>query len=654
MDEIQLKRGNREVTFSKIPDTFAVRLKQGRATNEAALEASLGRPIVEVRHVDSATPEKMEIFAVEEAAAMEETVDELRKSPSADVVSHVYTLDETPGGAVIPTGTMTIQFKPNVAKIKQEELLAEFGLEVVEDLDFLPNGYTVRLTQASPENPLKIAAKLQQRAEIEVAEPDLSFQVSLKYVPTASLYQEQWHLRNRGDRLGLAAGADVKAEEAWEYTRGKREITICIIDDGFDLGHPKFNVSGKIIAPRDFGQNDFDPNPGFANDNHGTACAGVALAEDNGVGVVGLAPDCALMPVRMSEWLSDNAVVDYFRYAIEHGADVISCSWSAEAWNFPLSVKMQAIIHQAATEGRSNRKGCVILFAAGNETRPLDGVKDGQISHQGFALHPDVIAVAASNSFDKGAWYSNYGPEITICAPSSGYPGRSIVTTDRRGQSGYTSGDYTFSFGGTSSATPLAAGLAALILSANSDLTSSEVREIMMETADKIDEANGQYVNGHSPFYGHGRINAHRALQRVLELSTDIEEPEENGADNGETVLDILAVRLSRIGPSSGFPERRLMAEVRLKISGTGAEALAADQVPFRIDISTRDLEGVVPHRLVASKQGQLQPHVFEYASQLEFPIPEVGRYELESVVRLLPPADLMASHRGPIINIVP
>ncbi len=515
MDRIKLKRGRKEVTFKKLPAHFAVRLKQGKASDEMALESSCGRLKKEVKHVDSATPEKMEIFTVKEASDLEETTNQLRKAPASDVVTHMYAVDDTPGGTVIPTGTMTIQFKPEVKVNEREKIFAEFGLEVVEDLDFLPHGYTVRLTDASKVNPLKIAAKLQKRKEIETAEPDLSFQISFKHEPIDTLYRDQWHLKNRGDKVGLVEGADVKAEEAWEYTMGSREITVCVMDDGFDLEHPAFNAPGKIVAPRDFGQEDFDPNPVYRDDNHGTACAGVAIAEQNGIGVVGLAAGCSFMPIRTSGWLSDQSIVDLFQYAIDNHADVISCSWSASAENFPLSTKMHGIIHKTATQGRSNGKGCVILFAAGNESSPLDEEKDGRIFHQGFALHPDVIAVAASNSLDKRSSYSNYGPELALCAPSNGSPGRGIVTTDRCGLKGYSSGDYTYDFGGTSSATPLAAGLAALILSENSDLTSAEVKQIMMETADKIDSENGQYVDGYSPWYGHGRINAQKAVALV-------------------------------------------------------------------------------------------------------------------------------------------
>ena len=560
MNEIKLKRGEHDVVFAKLPTQFAVRLKQGRAADEHSLEAACGTPPNAVRHIEAVAPEKMDIFAVADVADLEDTMDAMRGAPASDVVTHMYAMDETPGSAVIPTGTLTVRFGQDVSAERRRDILTEFGLEVLEELDYVPNGYTLRLTETSPENPLKIAAKLQQMDEIEVAEPDLSFQVSLKYEPADDLYAQQWHLRNRGDMLGLVAGADVKAEGAWEHTLGSRDITVCGIDDGFDLQHPDFAAPGKIVAARDFGQDDFLPNPVFADDNHGTACAGVAVAEENGSGVVGLAPRCSLMPIRMGPWLSDQAVVDMFQYTIDHHADVISCSWSAQAWNFPLSTKMHGIIHKAATEGRANGKGCVILFAAGNENRPLDGTAaNGAPSHQGFALHPDVIAVAASNSLDRKSSYSNFGPELTICACSSGSPGRRVVTTDRRGANGYSSTDYANDFGGTSSSTPLTAGLAALVLSMDPSLTSAEVRQIVMNTADKIDAANGDYVDGHSPLYGHGRINAAAALEMVGGTS----------ADRLPQVL-FLEHRINRPIPDQGE---------------------AADTITFPLDVDIRELE---------------------------------------------------------------
>jgi hypothetical protein len=117
--------------------------------------------------------------------------------------------------------------------------------------------------------------------------------------------------------------------------------------------------------------------------------------------------------------------------------------------------------------------------------------------------------------------------------------------------------------------------------------------------------------------------------------------------------IEILDVQVSEIGPSPGVPEKRLMAEVRFQVSGTDAEALTADCIPFRIEVHTVDLESGASN-LVASKQSQLQPQVFEYPSQQTFLVPEAGRHELHSIVLLLPPGEMMASHRGPIIRVVP
>ena len=123
----------------------------------------------------------------------------------------MYRLDDTPGGVVIPTGNMTIQFQADTKNELREKILAKHGLEIIEELSYLAHGYSVRLTSASKENPLKIAAKLQAQKEIITAEPDLAFQVELKHVPADSMYSQQWHLNNSGGLVGLKAGADVSA-----------------------------------------------------------------------------------------------------------------------------------------------------------------------------------------------------------------------------------------------------------------------------------------------------------------------------------------------------------------------------------------------------------------------------------------------------------
>lgn len=183
------------------------------------------------------------------------------------------------------------------------------------------------IDQRIDRNPLKIANALRKTPAVVLAEPDLAVKGNLTiHHPSDDLFPMQWHLDNRGG-AGLSAGADVSATEAWDITRGRRDITVAVIDDGFDTGHPDFASIGKLRAPRDFGQGDADPSPVSYSDNHGTACAGVAVADENGRGVVGMAPECGLMPIRWSGSVSDADIRDQFDHPRLNGADVISCSW---------------------------------------------------------------------------------------------------------------------------------------------------------------------------------------------------------------------------------------------------------------------------------------------------------------------------------------
>jgi hypothetical protein len=501
--EIRLQRCGREVEFKKMPDRFSLRLKHGTAKTADTLQSLCDYLEVPIRHVESLRIAHMDVFEVDDRIKLDNAMKILRSCPHVDVVSHVYRFGKNPGNEVIPTGMMTILFRPETKAIDREKILEEFGLEVQEELEFVPDGYLVKTSKQSSMNPLKIALKLQQRKDIRIAEPDLSFKVDY-------LYPLQWYFNNSGNLLCSVAGADIKAEDAWSLTRGSRDIVICFIDNGFDLGHPKFNIPGKIISAKDCTGNNFSPDANLDFDGHGTACAGLALAEENGPGIMGLAPNCAFMPIRMPTDITDNFFVAIFQYAMSQNADIICCCWKARAEYFPLSTVMNAIIKKVAKEGRRNKKGCTILFAAGNDHAPIDGVKDDIHWLNGFAAHPDVIAVGASNSRDKHSSYSNYGPELAVCAPAGGGPNaRSMVTIGMRN-----SIEANFQLNGTSGAASIAAGLAALILSLKPELSSAEVRKVMMETADKIDPESGQYEDGHSSIYGHGRINAHRALKR--------------------------------------------------------------------------------------------------------------------------------------------
>ena len=201
------------------------------------------------------------------------------------------------------------------------------------------------------------------------------------------------------------------------------------------------------------------------------------------------------------------------------------------------------------TTGGPRGKGCVICFAAGNYNASIDDPVNAE-GHvwldygagrqrrtvgpilNGYAAHPNVIAVAASTSLNRHAEYSNYGPQISVAAPSNNFhyldrnlfvPGRGITTADngRNGDGFNPNGIYTDRFGGTSSATPLVAGVAALVLSINPDLSAADVKDILQSTADKITDNEpsivtgknyGEYDSrGHCQWFGYGRVNAAKA-----------------------------------------------------------------------------------------------------------------------------------------------
>ncbi len=186
-------------------------------------------------------------------------------------------------------------------------------------------------------------------------------------------------------------------------------------------------------------------------------------------------------------------------WAADHGADIINCSFGIDGRPWVLPDVVRAAIDKAVDRGRNGR-GCVIFWAAGNGSE--------LVSSDEWASYEKVITVAASTDQDVRASYSDFGPEVDVCAPSSG--GKNSITTT-------SVGGYTDLFGGTSAAAPLTAGVAALLLSVNPNLTWSEIRDILCQSADRIDQENGKYdSNGHSDWYGHGRVNAHKALQAII------------------------------------------------------------------------------------------------------------------------------------------
>lgn len=371
---------------------------------------------------------------------------------------------------------------------------------------------------------LELGRTLAVAPQIRVIEPDLAW--PLRGCGTARTPHTrdapppgQWVLRNHGDRPGLLRGADARVLDAWALlgSTGSRDLVVAVIDDGVDLDHPAFSSGGKLHAPRDFDRDGDDPRPDTARrDWHGTACAGVAVGEPGrGSGapsLLGVAPGCRLMPLRFQRTMTDRAVEDWFDWAEQAGADVVSCSWGGTSRFFPLSTRKREALQRCAERGRGGL-GAVICFAVGNDALDID---DPPRSLEGFALSEHVMAVSACTGMDEPTSYANFGDAVFVAAPSSG-AGGGVISCDVRGADrGFTEGDYNPHFGGTSAACPIVAGVAALVLSANPALTGAEVRALIARTARRIGPAEAYRAGPLGPrsrALGHGCVDAAAAVR---------------------------------------------------------------------------------------------------------------------------------------------
>lgn len=475
------------------------------------------------------------------------------------VVHHAYIPKGDAATRYYITDKIIVAFRSGTRTSTIEKIMKLHGIQLLKQYQHLPNTCLFKVTSSAGKNPIKVAIDLSVYKEIEYAEPNLVNRFVNAHRPSDDLFDQQWHLHSKAG-IELVANAHVSAIKAWDITRGSKNVVVSVIDDGFDLEHPDLSGPDKIVFPRDFVDKDTSPIATIETDDyHGTPCAGVAIGNENGEGIVGIAPECAFMPIRFDLAADDHMLFEMFEFAGKH-SDVISCSWGPPPVNAPMNMINYKQYTQLAKNGGPRGKGCVIVFAAGNYNAPLKDVKNknfdwfhhsvGVINTSeailnGNAAHPSVIAVSASTSQNKKAAYSNWGKEITLCAPSDNWhpiqqdtfvPGRGIWTTDNENVGvGFTNNSrYTGSFGGTSSATPLVAGVAGLVIAANPDLTAKQVKQILIDTTDKIiDKApdivlnlkKGTYKKGHSEWFGHGKVNAAKAVEMAIQMKKKVEKP---------------------------------------------------------------------------------------------------------------------------------
>ena len=307
----------------------------------------------------------------------------------------------------------------------------------------------------------------------------------------------QWHLENR-DGPGLRAGIDLNVRSAWPLTRGEG-VVVAVVDDGVELAHPDFVDIG--VAGLHFNFNNDAPGglPASSLQDHGTAVAGLIVAEgNNGAGVSGVAPGAqfASWPIFDSRDFiaSDLLLAKAFGYESNRIA-VQNHSWGNASVNqLEPSLAEQMSVSNAATLGRNGR-GVVIVRSGGNNRE-----NGGNTNDDGYPNVPYVIAVAAIREDGRAASYSNPGACLLVGAPSGDTGARMLTTTDRLGNIGFNRNnsigdlsDYAFGgtgFSGTSGAAPQISGVAALVISANPNLTARDVQQILLHSARQRDAAD--------------------------------------------------------------------------------------------------------------------------------------------------------------------
>jgi len=409
----------------------------------------------------------------------------------------VIKLKNQSSGGLSKAQNLTAQLNVKLSRFKfssSKEMFGTTSLEVTKGLNRI-----VMIKYDAQDDPYYVASKIKEtNSNIEWVEP--KYVRRLTSIPNDPSLSSQYNL------------ALIQAEKAWNISQGDTNVVIGIVDSGVDWPHPdlyaniwhnwkdiKSNWSGDtdgIIGDSigwDFGglgdgsgNATPDNNPIEDKPAHGTLVAGTACAvTNNGIGVAGIGYKCKIMPVKVSEadeidpTTNDPYILYGFegiKYAADNGAKVINCSWGGGGY----SSAEQDIINYAIA------KGALVVAAAGN-----DGVSDKFYP----AAYDGVLSAAATDQNDKVASYSNYGSSVDVAAP-----GNSIYSTWQPNT--YISGS------GTSFASPLTSGVAALVFSHFPNYTPLQVAEQIRVNCDNIDALNPSYAYQ----VGKGRINAYKAL----------------------------------------------------------------------------------------------------------------------------------------------
>lgn len=348
---------------------------------------------------------------------------------------------------------LVISFNESVSEAKKQEILNQYDLKIQSTL---LNGNYILVSTPRGDAIQDIAKELVQYTEIAYVQPNTK--VKKEFVSQEPYYYKQWHLPK------------IEAPKAWDVTKGSSNVVVAVIDGGAQKDHP--DLKHSIVSPIDMvtGSSNYIP------DDHGTHVAGIIAAAFNKYGTAGIAPNTKIMPINVfeGEYAETFTIAAAIEYAVKNGADIINLSLGDYAYDYVEDYAIQYAV----------KNGVTVIAAAGNEDTDMDFYPAG---------YPNVVAVSATDRDDNITYFSNFGKNIDVSAP-----GEAIMSTIAGSRYG--------AYDGTSQATPVVSGIAALILAKNPFTTVAEVQSILKKSA--VDYG----YRGWDMFYGNGRVSAYKAL----------------------------------------------------------------------------------------------------------------------------------------------
>lgn len=439
--------------------------------------------------------------SLEEQIGKGKAVGTLKLSPSLEKISRKYNVKKIK--PIIKNFKAKRQRMQDLVR-KDKTTLTKREKHLLRRLKRAPKGAKVpdlgriyKIELEPGQSAVQAAAEYTDDPDVEYAELNYIFSIC-STEPNDPCYPVQWPLANTGQIYPESGShreppgtpdCDIDANEAWDIHTGSSDVIVAVVDSGVDYNHRDLVnnmwTDSNGLYGHDFLNEDNDP---CDDHGHGTHCAGIIAADtDNGFDIAGVSWNTKIMAVKVgtSGKINMDAAIKGIEYAVDNGADITSNSWGGPL--NPQSLK--------ETCDYAYSQGVVMVAGAGNSNTDVPKYP---------AFYESVISVAATDSNDDKASFSNYGDWVDIAAP-----GVDILSLRADGTSmGTVQDDYKTVASGTSMACPHVAGLAALCLAEEPNLTPGDVRVLIKYYADDVGDPN----------IGSGRINAYSTLSNISNL----------------------------------------------------------------------------------------------------------------------------------------